>query len=120
MIAVVFEARVAAHSVARCHAVRLLSVERAAVRAVVARVLALVEEAMRNCVIHDAALVVAVSPDKGAALRHQLAMILMVLACVSADYLSICDHLLRPTYIDIVRHHVLRDCRAKFLFGPLA
>ena len=120
MIAVVFEARVAAHSVPRCHAVRLLSVERAAVRAVVARVLALIEEAMRDCVIHDAALVVAVSPDKGAALRHQLAMILMVLASVSTDYLSICDHLLRPTYIDIVRHHVLRDSRPKFLFGPLA
>ena len=43
-----------------------------------------------------------------------------MLASVSTHYLSICDHLLRPTYIDIVRHHVLRDSRAKFLFRPLA
>ena len=74
-----------------------------------ARVLALIEETMRNCVIHDATLVVTMSSDKGATLGNQLAMILMVLASVSSDYLSICDHLFRPTYIDIVRHHVLWD-----------
>ena len=103
VIAIVFEARVAAHSVPRCHAVRLLSVERAAVRAVVARVLALIEEAVRHCVIHYATLVMAVPSDKGATLWNQLApMILMVLTGVSTDYLTICDHLFWPTDVDIV------------------
>ena len=87
-----------------------------------ARILALVEEAVRHCVTHHTALVMSVPSYNGAPLRNQLpALIFMVLTCVSANDLPICDHLLWSTAdIDIVRHHVIRDSRAKLLLASLA
>ena len=79
MIAIVLKARVAAHSVPRCHAISLVTVERAAIRTVMARILALIEKSVRHCVIHYATLMMTMSSDEGAPLRNQLPIILLVL-----------------------------------------
>lgn len=116
MITVVFETRVAAHSVPWGHAIRLvLSIKWAPIRTVIllARILALVQEVVGHSLVHDASL----STDKGVALGYKR-VILMVLAWV-ANELAISDNLFRNADINVVGHHVVWDCRAEFIFHTL-
>lgn len=89
-----FETCIAAHSVSGCHTVCLLAVQRASIRPVMARVLALIQEVVCHCLIHDA------SSDEVAALRHERVVVFVM--GVDPHHFSVSDQLLRPRNVDIV------------------
>ena len=113
VIAIVLESLVASHPVSRGHTVRLVPVERASVRAIVASVLALVQEVVCHGLVHYATL----PTDERATLWNQR-IVLVMLACVANEF-AVSDQLLSSTDVDIVGDHVVGDGRAEFLLSPL-
>ena len=79
-----------------------------------AGILALIQEVVGDSLVHYA-----LSPDEGAALGHELAIILIVLPRI-ADELAIRYYLLGRADVDVVGHQVVWDCRAELILGLLA
>ena len=66
VLIIVIESFIAAQPIPRGHAVRLVAVQARPVRTIVARILALIQEIVRNCLVHDT-----LPSDKRAALRNE-------------------------------------------------
>ena len=75
MVAIIFEACIAAHTIPGGHAIGLVAVERAAIRTIVAGILTLIKKTVGDCMIHYT---LALPPDKTATLRDKPIRILLL------------------------------------------
>ena len=95
---------IASHSVARCHAIRLLALKRTSIGSIV--LLALIEKVLCNCLVHT------LSSNKSTTLGNQVFVLILV---VAANYFTVGHHLLR---VYVVGYHIY--CGAKFFLYSLS